>query len=413
MAWRDNLLEAALDGVPFFYEEAEIKVGRRVEVHEFPGRDEPYAEDLGRAARKWGIRAYVIGENYASRRDELIEAIESPGTHTFTHPYRGDVTVRIVGEVTFSESTKEGRQATFDLQLVEAGLDYPIVLVPTAPTVKAQKAEALDGLASKTKLSLIDAIAAVLGSVADAFNEAASLVRAVNGKIAAALNLVDNITASIDAFAGEVADLFGTPQDAVNKFVALYDALFRLVTDFSPPAIAFGVRDQVFDMIDVVMTSLRSLIVFEATAVAIPTPTQQSTLEHEAVAQVQATARAAALATAAAVLVTLSPDSAQQATDLADELAGYFDLVLEAPLDVAVHETFATMKATTIEHFVELSQRLPALTTYVPPMTLPALVLAYDLYTDPDREDDIVRRNAIRHPLFVAGGIELEVLADA
>lgn len=41
------------------------------------------------------------------------------------------------------------------------------------------------------------------------------------------------------------------------------------------------------------------------------------------------------------------------------------------------------------------------LATYTPPTTLPAVVLAYDLYEDASRSDELVVRNGVRHPGFV------------
>jgi prophage DNA circulation protein len=41
------------------------------------------------------------------------------------------------------------------------------------------------------------------------------------------------------------------------------------------------------------------------------------------------------------------------------------------------------------------------LTTTTPVDTMPALVLAYDLYEDAERATDIVARNSLRHPGFV------------
>lgn len=41
-----------------------------------------------------------------------------------------------------------------------------------------------------------------------------------------------------------------------------------------------------------------------------------------------------------------------------------------------------------------------------------SLLLAYERYEDISRESDIVQRNAIRHPGFIAPGSELEVLSE-
>ena len=56
---------------------------------------------------------------------------------------------------------------------------------------------------------------------------------------------------------------------------------------------------------------------------------------------------------------------------------------------------------------------LPHLMSYSPAYTVPSLVLAQRLYGSLDREADLVTRNGVSHPGFVAGGLDLEVLSDA
>ena len=49
MPWRDRLLDASFRGAAFRVESHSAEAaGRRAAVHQYPGRDTPYAEDLGR-----------------------------------------------------------------------------------------------------------------------------------------------------------------------------------------------------------------------------------------------------------------------------------------------------------------------------------------------------------------------------
>nr|MDM8590005.1 DNA circularization N-terminal domain-containing protein [Escherichia coli] len=48
MTWKDRLQDASFRGVPFKVEEESTGTGRRVETHEYPNRDKPYTEDLGK-----------------------------------------------------------------------------------------------------------------------------------------------------------------------------------------------------------------------------------------------------------------------------------------------------------------------------------------------------------------------------
>ena len=80
MAWRENLVPAAFRGVPFFVERHQSQAaGRRVQVHEYPGRDLPWPEDLGRRTREFEIDGYVVGDDYFAARDALLDACDRPG----------------------------------------------------------------------------------------------------------------------------------------------------------------------------------------------------------------------------------------------------------------------------------------------------------------------------------------------
>ena len=126
MPWRANLVDASFRGVGFQVDETEAPIaGRRVAVHEYPGRDEPFVEDLGRRTKKWSIEAFVVGDDYADVRDRLIEACDMPGAGELIHPYLGSLQVACTG-CGLTERTREGRMARLSLEFVEAGANqYP------------------------------------------------------------------------------------------------------------------------------------------------------------------------------------------------------------------------------------------------------------------------------------------------
>ena len=63
----EKLLPASFRGVPFEVSSGSLKGGRRTVVHEYPQRDKPYVEDLGKAARQITIEAFFVGDNYIDR----------------------------------------------------------------------------------------------------------------------------------------------------------------------------------------------------------------------------------------------------------------------------------------------------------------------------------------------------------
>lgn len=139
MTWRDNLQPASLNGIPFFVDSAGGKFGRRIALHEYPGRDKPYPEDMGRKARALNVQAFVIGADYMQGRDRLIAEVEKAGAKRLVHPWLGRLEVTVT-EFDLEESTREGGMATLTFSFVEAGADVLPAAVVSAPAATIAQA---------------------------------------------------------------------------------------------------------------------------------------------------------------------------------------------------------------------------------------------------------------------------------
>lgn len=118
--WRARLRRASWRGVAFYVEEASGEVGRRFQMHEYPQRDQPWAEDLGRSQRRWNVTGYALGPGYMGTRDRLISACEQRGTGTLVHPYLGELRV-VCASFRYSERDQEGGICRFQMQFAEPG----------------------------------------------------------------------------------------------------------------------------------------------------------------------------------------------------------------------------------------------------------------------------------------------------
>ena len=75
--------------------------------------------------KRWSIEAFVVGDDYATVRDRLIDACDMPGAGELVHPYLGSLQVACTA-CSLTERTSEGRMARFSLSFVEAGANqYP------------------------------------------------------------------------------------------------------------------------------------------------------------------------------------------------------------------------------------------------------------------------------------------------
>lgn len=147
MSWRDTYQQPRFRGAVFQIEGHDATVGgRRVALHEFPARDIPYAEDLGRITHEFSFAAYVVGSNYMQERDALIAACQKAGAGELIHPYLGRMTVICKG-CSLRESSENGGMARFSLQFVESGGNlFPIVLADVQARVYAASVIAQDAV---------------------------------------------------------------------------------------------------------------------------------------------------------------------------------------------------------------------------------------------------------------------------
>lgn len=131
--WRKALMPASLNGARFHCEANSRESGRRTVLHQFPKKELPYAEDMGRAAREFTVRGYCIVFPYDSEyslyqrdyrvpRDALIKVLETEGPATLQLPTQPAQQV-VCPRYRVSEEERFGGYCVFDMTFQEYGLD--------------------------------------------------------------------------------------------------------------------------------------------------------------------------------------------------------------------------------------------------------------------------------------------------
>ena len=118
--WKSQLRRASFRSIPFLTETYGGEHGRRWADHEYPGRDVPYAEDMGRSQRVWRFTGYLIGDDYPTMRTLLVAACELPGAGPLVHPTIGAVQV-VCRKVEHTEERTRGRYVSLTFEFAEAG----------------------------------------------------------------------------------------------------------------------------------------------------------------------------------------------------------------------------------------------------------------------------------------------------
>lgn len=383
MTWRDRLQPASFRGVPFRVDSADYEVGRRTQVHEYPLRDDVDGDDLGRAARRFSIRAYVIGPDYDQARDRLIDALETAGPGTLVHPYYGRRIVMLERPARVRITTREAGKATFDLQFVETQ-------AVTQPSQTTDTQTAATDAADAAKTSVLDDFA----DRCDISSLPNDLVDEVQERITDALDFVSGITTEISA-------VINTPADLAQ---VIYDGVLDIADTLQDPLRAIKAYESLFSAGDDALSVPQTTETRQAQARAVDASYQL--IQRAAVVEACRQSAGAEYVsadqphTARAVLVA-GLDKMQHATDADGD-----------PIDDTVYTQLTELRRRTVTDLRERALQLPRIRTVTPRRTLPAIVLAYQLYGDAARNTEIAERNNVRHPGFVPGGKTLEVLSE-
>lgn len=422
-------LPASFRGVSFWVESSDLSVGRRTVTHQYPQRDEPFTEDLGRAAREYRFSAFVLGEDYIEQAKKLREALEKPGAATLVHPEFGEIQVvaQPGASMSFSQSM---RRANFSLAFVEAGLNaFP---TPEGASQQASRAAA-DEVSEAAADSFEDSL--TLDDVEDFVQDA------LNGDLLDALDIISNSEiAKVLDFADRVSDLAadaidlvrGGPKAFAMKLMGSL-GLSRLATTVagwqrvgkSLCALADDLRgddDEPYfstvkpksaEVIESNRTAVYSLcrqaVLVQAVGVSTligtdvdSTVASSSILPDEGEAVVDSESGATEVGT-----VTSSGSFSSSPTISYDEMLEARERIVgrleEEMLDVEDDRVFMALREAATAVSKDLSSRAEEqarLYDYDAGAVLPSCVTAIELYGDATRAQEIVVRNGVTNPLF-------------
>jgi len=400
MTWREDLRSASFRGVPFEVEGDSGSFGRRVQVHEYPQRDKPWTEDLGRATRTFEITAFVVGDDYLARRDDLLAAIETEGPGALVHPWYGELTVNVKEPARVSHSREHGGMCSLTLSFVEAGeLEFPTA----ADSLGAQSLVAADELGDASILDLAEGLTAdgfpsfsMEGLPSFALDSLVSDITRFGNMLATSGGLVGLLRGELPSWANSALSAGGEVLGAVEharQFAAGVIGMFNRAV--LPTSVAGSARLNRNAAISLTALSrdYGSYVVAPTSSAPATRQVQSNTAAVAQLYQRSTLIQAAGMASAMPLPVfddaVLVRDSVTTAAEVASFEAA--DPVY-VPLQVLRSRVYSDITA-------RLSQSARLL-TYTPRMVMPGLALAYDLHEDVAREAELIERNAIRHPGF-------------
>lgn len=396
MTWKDDLRPASFRGVSFFIENSQYTSGRRVTFHEFPNRDEPFAEDLGRVGRTFKVDGHLLGDDVFDQKEALIDACEKLGPGELIHPYYGNRFVQ-VGAFTIDEDTKEGRIIRFSLQFYETGDNRFPKDVDDKQAILGLAADA----ASEKNKSLFDRVFSIAKAPGFVVNSARNSVFAATAAfqnatrdVVATAEGIANLAYDIRNLRAEVNDLLQAPGLLSQR---LKDNLALLEDSISAP------RGK--------LQAYAGLIAFTAgnnTSETTPSRVQEKSNDEV----FNGFIRREAIISAVRASGETEFESTEEATATREQLRAAIEIQLQTTTDDDVFQAFEDLQAQLVRVVPDVDSDLPNVQEVNLENSTNSLVLSYDLFQNPESEADLITRNKIRNPAFIQGGQTLEVIDE-
>lgn len=391
----DDLRPASFRGVPFKVESHQYTGGRRVTFHEFPDRDDPYPEDVGKVGKTFKVVGYLIGDDVADQKRKMIEATELRGLGELIHPYFGTMQVQC-GAFSIDENKNEGRIVSISFQFYESGSNkYPnntedkqAVLGEKADAGLAATKDSFDNSFSVAKLPgfAVDTAKSGVEQAASAFENATKGFAQKSEEISALAFNIRNLKA-------EAADLIKAPSQLSTR---LQDS-FTLLNN------ALGGDKSSFKAVS-------ALSSFSSVAAPAPYVTPTRKVEEKNKFVFDNFMKQTATLNAVKIASTTTFTSTEEVNEVREQLTAQLEEQIISTDDDTVYLALSEVKAQLVRVLPDVDIQLPNIQTIKPAATTSALVLSYDLFENAESEADIIERNKIAHPGFILGGKELEVV---
>ena len=393
--WKDQLRPGTFRGIPFFIDAHEASTGRRVVQHEFPNRDTPYSEDMGKKGGAYSIDGHILGDEYFGLRDKLQAACEQEGPGELVHPYLGTLQVNC-DTLSIKEDTKEGRIVRFTMTFFEAGeIQFPAQLEDkvagvnnASDAIREENANIFEQVMSvaNSPAHVVDAAASAVGAVATVVNNVAKLPGAVASGAA-------ELAFSTRALLRDVTTLLNTPKKLAERMansIALLASVFPLAED-ARKAFA-GLKNFGDDFEEIIGSTV------SREKQRINNGAFIDFVKREAIAR---QAEQAAISTFFSV-----SEGLEIRDDILDQIRAQKE---QDGISDDLFQMLSDLEANLIDT-VPGEDQGGGLKEVSYPITLSSLWVTYDVYESLDYEQDIIDRNDIGNPGFIQGGKILEVI---
>ena len=409
MAWADNLLDAKFRGIVFDITDIEDAADRSLAEHAYPYVDGADIEDLGAGAKSISVHAIFFGDDYETRLQAFLAALDAPGAGELVHPVFGSFKSVQVRNRSVQHNAEGVDQATVSIQFIESTTSAPFF----DRSLATQKAESIglagdaaralstnalggliDTLRTLNPLKTFDSLrATMLGPILALQSSASGVIQAGLDAIA----VPRAWAADLDALTGGVLDLMNPLLDPLSSWRQAGNTLALLFPHASGGSSAAP-----------------------ATPIAPATPSEAQARAavgaHVSIALATAKADAAAVVLAAeADTPTLSPPEIET---VANDARTALDAAIEAARSVWPLETSHALAESLKTTALAVQDAAQAIIAARPPLVTRTVtapgnlrLVAHRWYGDHTRAPELARLNNLRLPNFIQMGDALNAYA--
>lgn len=417
--WPRTLRPASFRGVPFYVEHDTVETGRRLAIHEFPLKDAPYIEDMGRDTNKISVTAYVVGNDSDGHEKALRSACERGGPGTLSLPIDRF-------EVHCESCSREWKKdklglIAFSIKFVREGTGGAALPMGFLASQVGTGALGLVGAIA----SRLAAVLSVLGRPSLVKDEAALAVRQIAATLDATARALPLDSRLAPDILKAIDDLDRTAESLVRVGGVAHDitATRFVVASADQTAAATSTASTLAASLDTIVDSLRlavdpdagaralgEIAAYEAPVpmVAPRTPTgllAAANTQH--IAQALRLTALARYAEAVAARTYRDRRAAIQArADAAELFAAEADRVVPGPGSAEVNRELLTVSARVADLLSRQISDLAPVIIAEAGLSMPSLWWSNRMYGVADRAAEIVARNRATHASFLPTKIE-------
>ena len=391
MGWRDDLLPASFKGVSFFVTASDSPTGNRKSVIEIPYKKSPEILDTGPKPRIFNFPGFVAGKNYILDRNKFLDTLESDGPGELIHPSLGILWVHAIDYPYNEDFLKTGGVVTFALSFC---------LVDKYKKYSSQKTTA--SIIANKSSSALSMLRIYFAKAYDIIKMPKRLVDKTIGTINTALDVVEagkDIVRSGTDFVDKINAAKSLTEILVRQPSALAQMVSDLVTysthTVDPRSIVDEIQ-RISDYINTIKEENNSSLYGK-----------QDSANKTALKQLLYTS---AVVNAAKQIAIANYESSNIGIYVHQSWSTHYEAVISMIDDAELYMSLNDLNVSIMDFFETTILNLPKVSAFVPNSTTNSLLLSYQIYGDVDHVDDIVKRNKIKYPAYIASREPLEVL---